>query len=55
MGNVEDAFMRAVATNPELYKHYDSPAAITKILPAIGTIAGTGTGAAGAEKAIMQM
>jgi len=43
-GNVDDAFMKELASNPELYKKMDSSKDIIAFLPNIGTVAGTTDG-----------
>lgn len=54
-GQPKDQFMTALASNPELYKKLSKSSDIKTFLPAIGTMAGTGTGADGVAKAIMQL
>jgi uncharacterized protein YegL len=44
LGSVNDKFMKAVATNPELYLHLQNSNQLVKLFPQIGTIAGTKTG-----------
>lgn len=56
-GQPNDQFMKALASNPELYKKLQKSTDIKDLLPAVGTIAGT-KGAGGAEgvaEAIMQL
>lgn len=54
--SVNDSFMEQLASNKELYKHLQNAKDITKLLPAIGTIAGTATGgAAGVVQAIVNI
>ncbi|MBP2227675.1 uncharacterized protein YegL [Azospirillum agricola] len=54
-GQPNDQFMTALASNPELYKKLQKSSDIKTFLPAIGTMAGTGTGADGVAKAIMEL
>ena len=54
-GQPNDQFMTALATTPELYKRLTVSSEIRAFLPAIGTVAGTNTGADGVAKAIMQL
>ncbi|MBB6255413.1 uncharacterized protein YegL [Nitrospirillum iridis] len=55
IGSPADAFMSSLATNPELYKKLQKSSDIKDLLPAVGTIAGTKTGADGVVEAIMQL
>jgi uncharacterized protein YegL len=54
-GSPVDAFMSSLATRPELYKKLQKSSDIKNLLPAVGTIAGTKTGADGVVEAIMQL
>ncbi|PWC82494.1 hypothetical protein TSH100_23630 [Azospirillum sp. TSH100] len=54
-GQPNDQFMTALATTPELYKRLQVSSDIRAFLPAIGTVAGTNTGADGVAQAIMQL
>ena len=54
-GAVDDDFMKAVATNSELYKKMNDSKDIVKLLPAIGTIGTQPGGAEDVEEAIMNL
>src|SRR5262245_42674296 len=53
--DVNDKFMQKLASNSELYKHLKDSKEIVKLFPAIGTIAGSATGAAAVEQAIVNI
>jgi uncharacterized protein YegL len=50
-GDVNDAFMKQLASNPELYVRLPNAQAVTKVLPPIGTYKGS-SGAEGVEAEI---
>ena len=54
-GDVKDDFMKKLATNPELYKKLAQSKEITKLFPAIGTIAQSATGTGSVDQAIMNL
>lgn len=55
-GQPNDAFMKSLASNPELYKRLKSPKDIVRVFPQIGTIAaGSGNGIDGMDQAIMNL
>ncbi len=47
--------MQKLASNSELYKHFKDSKEIIKLFPGIGTIAGSATGAAAVEQAIVNI
>ena len=51
-GAFDETFMRKVAS-PEKFKEISDAAALSKLFPVIGTTAGTQTGEAGVDKAIL--
>jgi uncharacterized protein YegL len=53
--DVNDSFMQKLASNSELYKHVKDSKEIIKLFPAIGTIAGSATGAAAVEQAFVNI
>ena len=56
-GDVDDSFMKQIATNPELYKKMNESSDIVDLLPNIGTVAQSTPrgGAAAVEKSIMNL
>lgn len=54
-GDVDENFMKSLASNAELYKKLSSSADIRKLLPAIGTIGTQVEGAAQVEEAIVRL
>lgn len=54
-GDVDDSFMKRIASNAEMYKKMKSSQDIVKLLPAIGTIGTQAAGAANVERAIMRL
>ena len=53
-GQVNDGFMRSLASNPEVYKRLQTADEIVHLLPAIGTIVGGG-GSGGAQSALVDI
>jgi uncharacterized protein YegL len=51
----DDDFLMEIATRPELYKKLDDPKELSKLFPAIGTIASSSGGAEAAESAIVNI
>jgi uncharacterized protein YegL len=54
-GDVNDDFMRKVASTPELYKGFASSADMARFFPVIGTIAATASGTKGVDDGIMNL
>jgi uncharacterized protein YegL len=55
LGNADETFMRAIASNPDLFVHLADPSQLVRLFPSIGTIVGSAGGEAAIDAAILNL